>query len=84
MISDIKNVLTIDVEDYFHVAALAKSINPEEWDAISPRVTKNSYQLLDLFDEKNVKATHFVLGWVAERFPELIREIESRGHEVAH
>ena len=83
MVSDIKNVLTIDVEDYFHVAALAKSIKPEDWDTISPRVTNNSYQLLDLFDEKNVKATHFVLGWVAERFPELIREIESRGHEVA-
>lgn len=83
MHSNIKNVLTIDVEDYFHVAALAKSIKPEDWDTISPRVTRNSYQLLDLFDEKNVKATHFVLGWVAERFPELIREIESRGHEVA-
>jgi len=83
MVSYIKNVLTIDVEDYFHVAALAKTIKTEDWDAISPRVTKNSYQLLDLFDEKGVKATHFVLGWVAERFPELIREIESRGHEVA-
>ena len=83
MLSDIKNVLTIDVEDYFHVAALAKSIDPEDWDSISPRVTRNSYQLLDLFDEKNVKATHFVLGWVAERFPKLIREIANRGHEVA-
>jgi polysaccharide deacetylase family protein (PEP-CTERM system associated) len=83
MVSDIKNVLTVDVEDYFHVAALAKSIRPEDWDAISPRVSTNVHQLLDLFDEKGVKATHFVLGWVAERFPELIREIDSRGHEVA-
>lgn len=83
MHSNIKNVLTIDVEDYFHVAALSKSIKPEDWDAISPRVAKNSYQLLDLFDEKKVKATHFILGWVAERFPELIREIDIRGHEVA-
>jgi polysaccharide deacetylase family protein (PEP-CTERM system associated) len=83
MVSDIKNVLTIDVEDYFHVAALAKSIKPEDWDAISPRVSTNIHQLLDLFDEKNVKATHFVLGWVAERFPDLIREIDSRGHEIA-
>ena len=83
MISDIKNVLTIDVEDYFHVAALAKSIKPEDWDAISPRVSTNIHQLLDLFDEKDVKATHFVLGWVAERFPELIREIDNRGHEIA-
>ncbi len=83
MISDIKNVLTIDVEDYFHVAALAKSIKPEDWDAISPRVSTNTLRLLDLFDERNVKATHFVLGWVAERFPELIREIDNRGHEIA-
>jgi polysaccharide deacetylase family protein (PEP-CTERM system associated) len=71
------------VEDYFHVAALAKSIRPEDWDTISPRVSTNIYQLLDLFDEKDVKATHFVLGWVAERFPDLIREIDSRGHEIA-
>ena len=78
-----KNVLTIDVEDYFHVAALAKSIRVDEWDAISPRVVENIYKLLDLFDEKNVKATHFVLGWVAERFPGLIREIDKRGHEIA-
>jgi len=83
MHSDINNVLTIDVEDYFHVAALAKSIRPEDWDTIAPRVSKNCYRLLDLFDEKNVKATHFVLGWVAERFPDLIREIDNRGHEVA-
>ncbi len=54
MFSDIKNVLTIDVEDYFHVAALSKSIKPGDWDTISPRVTKNIYQLLDLFDEKKV------------------------------
>ena len=83
MVSTINNVLTVDVEDYFHVAALAKSIKPNDWDSISPRVLKNSYQLLDLFDEKNVKATHFTLGWVAERFPELIREIDNRGHEIA-
>ena len=83
MNSNIKNVLTIDVEDYFHVAALSKSIKQEEWDTITPRVTNNIYQLLDLFDEHNVKATHFVLGWVAERFPELVREIDQRGHEVA-
>jgi len=83
MYSDIKNVLTIDVEDYFHVAALAKSVKPEDWDAISPRVSGNIHQLLDLFDEKNVKATHFVLGWVAERYPDLVREIDNRGHEIA-
>jgi polysaccharide deacetylase family protein (PEP-CTERM system associated) len=78
-----KNVLTIDVEDYFHVAALAKSIDRNSWDSIKPRVESNVHRLLDLFDEHDVKATHFVLGWVAERFPELIKDIDRRGHEVA-
>jgi len=77
------NVLTIDVEDYFHVPALAKSIDRNDWDSIDSRVTLNVHRLLDLFDEHNVKATHFVLGWVAERFPDLIKEIDRRGHEVA-
>jgi len=79
----IQNVLTVDVEDYFHVAALAQSINVNQWDSIEPRVVNNTMRLLDLFDRKKVKVTHFVLGWVAERFPELIKEIDRRGHEVA-
>lgn len=78
-----KNTLTIDVEDYFHVAALGKSIDKKDWDSIEPRVVENMHRLLDLFDEHEVKATHFVLGWVAERFPALIKEIDRRGHEVA-
>jgi hypothetical protein len=78
-----QNVLTVDVEDYFHVAALSKSIQVSEWSDISPRVVANTRRLLDLFDRKNVKVTHFVLGWVAERFPELVKEIDARGHEVA-
>ena len=78
-----KNVLTIDVEDYFQVSALAKSINRDDWNSIKPRVVENVNLLLDMFDLHNVKATHFVLGWVAERFPELIKEIDRRGHEVA-
>lgn len=77
------NVLSVDVEDYFHVAALSATIKVEDWSKISPRVVDNTRRLLDLFDLHNVKATHFVLGWVAERFPELVREIDSRGHEVA-
>jgi polysaccharide deacetylase family protein (PEP-CTERM system associated) len=79
----INNVLTIDVEDYFQVSALAKSISRDDWNSISPRVVDNTKRLLDMFDQHDVKATHFVLGWVAERFPDLIREIHSRGHEVA-
>jgi polysaccharide deacetylase family protein (PEP-CTERM system associated) len=78
-----KNVLTIDVEDYFHVSALAKQISVNDWDSISPRVKVNTLNLLDDFDTYSSKATFFVLGWVAERFPELVREIDQRGHEVA-
>ena len=78
-----KNVLSIDVEDYFHVAALSETIKVNEWSQISPRVVGNTRRLLDLFDKHNVKATHFVLGWVAERFPDLVKEIDARGHEVA-
>jgi polysaccharide deacetylase family protein (PEP-CTERM system associated) len=77
------NGLSVDVEDYFHVAALAESIRVEDWPKITPRVADNTRRMLDLFDYYNAKATFFVLGWVAERFPELVREINSNGHEVA-
>ena len=64
----IKNVLAIDVEDYFHASALSKSIRPADWHKIQPAVVSNVHRLLDLFDEYGVKATHFVLGWVANIF----------------
>ncbi len=79
----INNALTIDVEDYFHVAALSKSISVDDWASIACRVENNTQILLDLFDEQSVKATFFVLGWVAERYPGLVKEIHNRGHEVA-
>jgi polysaccharide deacetylase family protein (PEP-CTERM system associated) len=79
----IQNALTVDVEDYFHVSAFSKSIRREDWDKHPLRVEKNTHRLLDLFDEAQVKATFFVLGWVAERNKGLIREIANRGHEVA-
>ncbi len=81
--SKIKNVLSVDVEDYFQVAALAETINVSEWNSIKPRVESNTHRLLDLFDLHNVKVTHFVLGWIANKFPRLIEEIYKRGHEVA-
>lgn len=77
------NTLTIDVEDYFHVAALSKSIAVDDWDKQSCRVVKNTRLLLNIFDEFQSKATFFILGWVAERYPDLVREIDRRGHEVA-
>lgn len=79
----IHNALTVDVEDYFHVSAFAQAIDRRDWDKWPLRVEKNTHRLLDLFDEYQVKATFFVLGWVAERQPGLVREIAVRGHEIA-
>lgn len=77
------NAFTIDVEDYFHVAALSGSIDRNSWDSVPPRVGESTRRLLDLLDRHDVQATFFVLGWVAERFPDLVKEISRRGHEVA-
>lgn len=79
----IRNALTVDVEDYFHVSAFEKHINVADWDKFPSRVTNNTQRLLNLFDEFDVKATFFILGWVAERNRELVKEIAERGHEVA-
>jgi len=77
------NALTVDVEDYFQVNAFKNHIKRERWDSIPLRVSDNTKRLLDLFDEYQVKATFFVLGWVAERLPGLVREIHEKGHEIA-
>lgn len=78
-----RNALTVDVEDYFHVAAFARQIDPATWDRFPRRVERNTHRLLELFAERDVLATFFVLGWVAERCPGLVRAIADRGHEVA-
>lgn len=77
------NAMSVDVEDYFHVAALSEAISRDDWDSMNARVDANTRRLLDLFDRSNTNATFFVLGWVAERHPALVREIRDRGHEVA-
>lgn len=79
----ILNAMTVDVEDYFHVAALADSIDRARWNDMEYRAEQSTRKLLDLFDEQQIRATFFVLGWVARRSPALIREIHDRGHEVA-
>ena len=79
----ILNAMTVDVEDYMHVSAFAKVIRRDQWDRYELRVERNTHRLLDLFETHNVHATFFVLGWVAQRCPDLIREIAARGHEVA-
>ncbi|MBC3765755.1 XrtA system polysaccharide deacetylase [Neptunicella marina] len=77
------NAMTVDVEDFFQVSAFDNVISPDDWAQYQPRVADNTYRLMDLFDKYQVKATFFVLGWVAERFPQLVKEIQQRGHEVA-
>lgn len=77
------NALTIDVEDYFHVTAFERQINPDQWDTYPLRVEGNTLRILDMLDEFSLQATFFVLGWVAERVPSLVKEIHRRGHEIA-
>jgi len=79
----IRHILSVDVEDYFQVEAFAGVVSRESWDQYPCRVADNSRRLLDLFDGNEVKATFFTLGWVAKRFPALVREIRDRGHELA-
>src|SRR3954466_9281100 len=81
--SRIVNALTIDVEDYFQVSALAPYIPRSQWDAIPCRIEQNVLRILALLDEYEIKATFFTLGWVAERYPGLVRRLVADGHEVA-
>src|SRR6476620_9156484 len=77
------NALTIDVEDYFQVSAFAPHIARSEWDARECRVEQNIDRILALLAAANAKATFFTLGWIAERYPEVVRRIASGGHELA-
>jgi polysaccharide deacetylase family protein (PEP-CTERM system associated) len=83
MLSVPVNALTVDVEDYFHVTAFERVVSPSEWDRYPLRVGDNTRRVLDLFDRYSLRGTFFVLGWVAERDPGLVREIQRRGHEIA-
>lgn len=77
------NIISVDVEDYFQVEAFSGVINRSEWANFPCRVEANTKRILDLFDELNVHGTFFILGWVADRYPGLVREIVRRGHEPA-
>ena len=79
----ISNYLTIDVEDYFHVSAFEKISPPETWGGRECRVERNTELILNILDEYNVKATFFILGWVAERYPQLTKRIAEQDHEIA-
>lgn len=78
-----KQVMTVDVEDYFHVSAFENTIDKADWNSLELRVEKNTYRLLELFEQKQAKCTFFTLGWVAERCPNLIKAIVEQGHELA-
>jgi len=78
-----KNLLTVDLEDWFSVEVLKDALPPDTWDKQVSVVERNTIDVLDLFDARGVKATFFVLGWIADKHPELIQEVARRGHEIA-
>jgi polysaccharide deacetylase family protein (PEP-CTERM system associated) len=77
------NALTIDVEDYFQVSAFSNTIDRKNWDSIPCRVELNVEKILALLEEHDAKGTFFTLGWVAERFPNVVKKIVAHGHELA-
>ena len=83
MTPPITNAMTIDVEDYFHVSVFDGVIPRSDWVRLESRVCANTSRLLDIFAEHGVRGTFFVLGWVAERYPDLVRRISGAGHEIA-
>jgi polysaccharide deacetylase family protein (PEP-CTERM system associated) len=82
-VSQVLNAMTIDVEDYFHVSAFDGVVPRSSWATLECRVERNTDRLLEIFDRHGIKATFFVLGWVAERYPALVRRIAAAGHEIA-
>lgn len=77
------NVMTVDVEDYFQVSAFEPYISRESWGRLECRVERNVDRILQLFDRHGVKATFFTLGWIAERYPQMVRRMVAQGHELA-
>jgi polysaccharide deacetylase family protein (PEP-CTERM system associated) len=78
----LSNVMTVDVEDYFHVQAFVGVIDRRQWDRYTMRVEQNTRRVLDIFERNDVRATFFILGWVAERCAKLVRDIADAGHEI--
>ncbi|MHB8848238.1 MAG: XrtA system polysaccharide deacetylase [Burkholderiales bacterium] len=77
------NAMTIDVEDYFQVSAFSGHIARKDWDSLPCRIERNMDTILALLQNHGVRATFFTLGWIAQRYPELIRRITENGHELA-
>jgi polysaccharide deacetylase family protein (PEP-CTERM system associated) len=74
--------VSVDVEDYFQVSAFRNSVRYEDWDGMPSRIERNTSKVLDLLSEFGIQGTFFVLGWVAERYPHIVREILEQGHEL--
>lgn len=81
--AELRNAMTVDVEDYFQVSAFERYVRRDEWDVRECRVERNVDRILDLFAKHEVKATFFTLGWIAERYPQMVRKIVDDGHELA-
>lgn len=77
------HAMTIDVEDYYQVSAFESVISPQDWEQWPSRVVDNTERLLLMFEQAQIKATFFVLGWVADKYPELVKTIHAQGHEIA-
>jgi polysaccharide deacetylase family protein (PEP-CTERM system associated) len=78
----VKNALTVDVEEWFHICGVGGPLATEHWDTLPSRVADTTRMLLEDFDRAGARATFFVLGWVAEKYPQLVGEIRSAGHEI--
>jgi len=82
-VNRIVNAMTVDVEDYFHASAFDRGVSRASWDQLESRVVPNTRRLLDIFSAHDLRATFFVLGWVADKFPSLVKDISAAGHELA-
>jgi polysaccharide deacetylase family protein (PEP-CTERM system associated) len=80
---NVVNAFSVDVEDYFHVEALARVVRPEDWERMEYRAERNTRRMLELLAGQGVRGTFFMLGWIAQRSPRLVRDIHAAGHEVA-
>lgn len=81
--SDIVNIMTVDVEDYFQVSAFERVVTRDDWSRFETRVVRNTERVLRILEDAGVRATFFVLGWIAEQSPDLVRSIAGAGHEIA-
>ena len=81
--NSVTNAMTVDVEDYFQVSAFERYVDKAQWQTWPRRVEDNTLRILDLFSAHHIRGTFFTLGWVAERYPDLVRKIVSDGHEIA-